>query len=363
MYMIKKKNSFIDNGGKGMRLYSNEIVFKGHPDKVCDQISDAILDECLKQDRFSRVAVETVGGKGHIFVTGEITTNAEFNLEVIVKNILDDVGYDSSKYVVIDNIGKQSRDIALGVNTGGAGDQGMMFGYACNDTIELLPLAQVILQDFSRRYTELLKTYDDLMPDGKAQITGYYDDDFKLIKIKTFTISYQNKEENRKFTDELLIDTANEIVNKYGLEIEEFLINPTGKFLVGGFDGDAGLTGRKIVVDTYHSFANVGGGAFSGKDPTKVDRSGAYKARQIARRYLKEKDLKWCQVQLSYAIGIAEPLAIYIDSDQGYIAPDGSLYNECKPLNIINDLDLRKPIFSETAKYGHFGNSNFSWER
>ncbi len=345
-----------------MKLFSNEIVFRGHPDKVCDQISDAILDECLRQDKNSRVAVETMGGKGKIFVTGEITTNAIFNVEEIVKSILDEIGYDSSKYDVIDNIGKQSSDIAMGVDVGGAGDQGMMFGYACNDTEELLPLAQVILQELSKNYDVLTKMNDNFLPDGKAQITGYYNDDFELVRIKTFTISYQNKEVDRSYTDRVLKNIALNICNKYNIVVEEFLINPTGKFLIGGFEGDAGLTGRKIVVDTYHSFANVGGGAFSGKDPTKVDRSAAYKARQIAKRHLKEYNLKWCEVQLSYAIGVDKPLAIYIDSDKGYIEPTEELYEECKPLNIINDLDLREPIYKDTAKYGHFGNKDFSWE-
>lgn len=347
-----------------MKLYSNEIVFKGHPDKVCDQISDTILDECLKQDPYSRVAVEAVGGKGKVFITGEITTKAELDIEKIVKCVLKEVGYNADKYEIIDNIGKQSPDIALGVDTGGAGDQGMMFGYACDDTEELLPLAQVILQRFSKKYNELsdLFFFGGFKSDGKAQITGYYDDDFKLIKIKTFTISYQNDENHREMTDMFLKNIATSICNDYDIKIEEFLINPTGKFLVGGFDGDAGLTGRKIVVDSYHGFANVGGGAFSGKDSSKVDRSGAYKARQIAIRYLKQYDLKWCEVQLSYAIGKAVPLAIYIDSNIGNIEPTDKLYEECKPLNIIKDLDLRKPIFRETAKFGHFGNKNFTWE-
>ena len=345
-----------------MKLFSNEIVFRGHPDKVCDQISDAILDECLKQDKYSRVAVETMGGKGKVFVTGEITTNAILDIEKIVKCTLNEVGYDSSKYEVVDNIGKQSSDIALGVDTGGAGDQGMMFGYACNDTEELLPTAQVILQKLSKNYDVLTRMNNNFLPDGKAQITGYYNDDFKLVRIKTFTISYQNKEIERSYTDGILKNIAINICNEYGIEVEEFLINPTGKFLIGGFEGDAGLTGRKIVVDTYHSFANVGGGAFSGKDPTKVDRSAAYKARQIAKRYLREFNLKWCEVQLSYAIGVAEPLAVYIDSDKGNISPAKKLYEECKPLNIINDLNLRQPIYKDTAKYGHFGNKKFSWE-
>lgn len=346
-----------------MRLFSNEIVFRGHPDKVCDQISDAILDECLNQDPYSRVAVETVGGKGKVFITGEITTKAEFNTRQIVKRVLDDVGYDSSKYEVVDNIGKQSPDIAQGVDAGGAGDNGMMFGYACNDTEVLLPLAQVILQDFSRNYDALRRMHKGFLPDGKAQITGYYDENFKLQKIKTFTVCYQNTEKERDATDHTIKCLVLNICKKYNIEIEQFLINPTGKFMVGGFDGDAGLTGRKIVVDTYQSFANVGGGAFSGKDPTKVDRSGAYKVRQIAKRYLKEYDLKWCEVQLSYAIGKAEPLAIYINSDVGHIEPLNSLYEECKPLNIITDLQLRNPIYLPTAQFGHFGHSEFTWEQ
>jgi len=346
-----------------MKLFSNEIVFRGHPDKVCDQISDAILDECIKQDKYSRVAVETVGGKGKIFITGEITTKAKLNIEKIVKGVLDEIGYDSSAYEIIDNIGRQSSDIALGVDIGGAGDQGMMFGYACNDTPELLPTAQVILQNFSQAYEVARKNSDVFLPDGKAQITGYYTDDFKLERIKTFTISYQNTETDRENTDEIVKSIARRICDKYDVEIEEFLVNPTGKFMIGGFEGDAGLTGRKIVVDSYHGFANVGGGAFSGKDPTKVDRSGAYKARQIAKRYLIEKDLKWCEVQLSYAIGVAEPLAIYIDSSIGNIEPSEELYRECKPLNIIHDLDLRKPIYKQTAMFGHFGNNDFEWEK
>lgn len=237
-----------------------------------------------------------------------------------------------------------------------------MFGYACDDTEELLPLAQVILQKLSRKYSELCEKHDDFLPDGKAQITGYYDDDFNLVRIKTFTISYQNKEVDRDGTDQMLMNIVNTILNEYKIDVEEYLINPTGKFLIGGFEGDAGVLGRKIVVDAYQSFANVGGGAQSGKDPTKVDRSGAYKTRQIAKRYLKEYNLKWCEVQLGYAIGLAQPLSIYIDSDKGSITPTKELYGECKPQNIIKDLELRKPIFKETAKYGHFGNKNFSWE-
>lgn len=338
-----------------MKLYSNEIVFRGHPDKVCDQISDAILDECLRQDKNSRCGIETVGGKGKIFITGEITSKADIDIKVIAKRVLSDVGY-STDYEIIDNIGKQSIDIALGTNNAinGAGDNGMMFGYACNDTEQMLPTAMVILQELSKQYDELRKKDNRFLQDGKAQITGMYDNNMKLKYIKTFTVCYQNTEEDRKETDEIIRKICTEIAKKYRIKIREFLINPTGRFKIGGFDGDAGLTGRKIVVDSYQSFANVGGGAFSGKDPTKVDRSGAYKAREIAKYTLKKFDLKWCEVQLSYAIGLEKPLAIYIDSDIGNIKPTKELYEECKLKNIINDLDLKNKCYEETARFGHF---------
>ncbi len=338
-----------------MRLYTNEIVFRGHPDKVCDQISDALLDAYLKEDKHSRCGIEVMGGKGKIFVTGEVTSNAHVDIEKIVKRVLKDVGYDTN-YEIIDNLGRQSPDIALGTNdlVGGAGDQGMMFGYACNDTKEFLPLAMVILQRFSKWYDEERKKCSYLMSDGKAEITGYYDDKIKLKKIKYFTISYQNDEKHRDYTDNLIKKTCLNICNDYGIEIEEFLINPTGRFEIGGFLGDSGLTGRKIVVDSYQSFAKVGGGAFSGKDPTKVDRSAAYKAREIAKQYLKKYDLSWCEVVISYAIGIDEPLSIYIDSDKGYIEPEESLYLECTPKNIIKDLNLLNTCYEEKARFGHF---------
>lgn len=344
-----------------MRLFSNEIVFRGHPDKVCDQISDALLDEYIKGDKKSRCAIETVGGKGKIFITGEVTSNTKVNVEDVVKSVLKDVGY-LTDYEIINNIGIQSKDIALGTNDEvlGAGDQGMMFGYACNDNIYYLPTAMVILKELSMEYDKLLKVDNRFKSDGKAQITGYYDENMKLIKIKTFTISYQNTEKERKSTDKIIIDICNNICSKYNIEVEEYLINPTGKFEIGGFLADAGLTGRKIVVDSYQGFAPVGGGAFSGKDPTKVDRSGAYKARLIAIYYLKKYNLKWCRVQLSYAIGIRKPLAIYIDSDKGMLNDEptinkySNLYEECEPKNIIDDLNLLNDCFYERSKFGHF---------
>lgn len=346
-----------------MTLYSNEIVFRGHPDKVCDQISDALLTAYLQQDPNSRCGIEVVGNKGYIFIGGEVTTNALVDVGSIVRATLADIGYDPDAYALINTLGTQSADIAQGVDTGGAGDQGMMFGYACNDTPEYVPTAMAILQELAQSYDALRKALPrSFYPDGKAQITGWYDEDFNLKKIKTFTISYQNSEEDRVFTDETIKGLALQICRDYEIEVEEFLINPTGRFNIGGFEGDAGLTGRKIVVDNYHSFANVGGGAFSGKDPSKVDRSAAYKARQIAIEYLKEHNLKWCEVQLSYAIGVAQPLAIYIDSDKGNITPGDGLYEYCTPNHIIEEFDLKNFDYTKTAQFGHFG-QNFPWEQ
>jgi S-adenosylmethionine synthetase len=337
-----------------MKYFSNEIVFRGHPDKVADQISAAILKECVKQDKNTRAGIEVTGGKGKIFITGEITTNAKINIKKITKRVLKDTGY-STKYKIINNLGKQSVDIAQGVDVGGAGDQGMMFGYACNDTDKLLPTAMVILQEFAQHYDMLRQCDNRFLPDGKAQITGLYDDNFKLVSIRDFTISYQNTEKERESTDEMLKILATRLCKKYGInQIDRFLINPTGKFLIGGFDGDAGLTGRKIVVDAYQSFANVGGGCQNGKDATKVDFSASHMARKIACEYLKSHNLKWCEVQLSYAIGVAEPLAIYIDSNIGNITPDDSLYARCTPKNIIDELHLLDIDYEELAMFGHY---------
>ena len=352
-----------------MKLYSNEIVFRGHPDKVCDQISDALLDAFLSGDSGSRCGIEVMGGKGKIFITGEVTSAAKVDVEAVVMRVLKEVGYingDNAEnltpsgtlkdFEIINNLGVQSQDIALGTNdeVGGAGDQGMMFGFACDDNAEYKPTAMVIMQEFSKFYDELRQKDSRFLADGKTQLTGEYDDNMRLIKIKDWTISYQNTETNRAETDQILIDKAREIAGKYGVEVEKFLVNPTGKFLIGGFMGDAGLTGRKIVVDSYQSFAPVGGGAFSGKDPSKVDRSAAYKAREIAVDYLKRYNLHSCEVQLSYAIGIAAPLAIYINGDGKSITPEPELYAACTPKNIIKDLDLLHKKYEDTAKFGHF---------
>ena len=234
-----------------------------------------------------------------------------------------------------------------------------MFGYACNDTPKMLPTAMVILQEFAMFYDKLCHKDKRFLPDGKAQITGLYDNSFKLVKIKDFTISYQNTEEDRDYTDAILEGAARFICISNGVtDIDRFLINPTGKFLIGGFDGDAGLTGRKIVVDAYQSFANVGGGCQNGKDATKVDFSASHMARKIACEYLKSHDLKWCEVQLSYAIGVAEPLAIYIDSNVGNIVPDDSLYARCTPKNIIEELHLLDIDYEKLAMFGHYTEAN-----
>lgn len=363
-----------------MHFQSNEIVFASHPDKVADRISDAIVDACLSEDKNSRCGFEVVGGKGKIFITGEFETNAtNLNIKEIVRNVLSEAGYfttyrrrldtnemTANDFEIIQNAGFQSPDIAQGVNTGGAGDQGIMYGYACRDTARYVPLAMHILQTFSMWYDIKRKQDPRFLPDGKAQITGCYDEDGKLRYIKDFVISYQNTEEDRETTDEIIKNFLVGLCHQYYISIENFHINPTGKFLVGGFDGDAGLTGRKTVVDTYQGFAPTGGGALSGKDPTKVDRSGAYKARQIAIRYLNSHpEVNWIQVQLSYAIGIAEPMAIYINSDKGIITDvPKSLYEECTPARIIKDLHLTDCSFkySDTAKFGHFGVAGFPWE-
>lgn len=340
------------------KLYSNEIVFRGHPDKVCDEIAGAILREYIKRDQQTHAGIEVCGGKGKIFITGEVSSLARVNVKKIAKKVLKSVGYRTN-YKIINNIGLQSPDINQGVTQSsgeiGAGDQGMMFGYACNDTEEMLPTAMVILQRLSKTYDDLRRENPkDFYPDGKAQITGVYDENFRLKRIKTFVISYQNAEINREKTDELLKSIASGIAKDFNIEVEEFLINPTGKFLIGGFDGDAGLTGRKIVVDAYQSFANVGGGNMNGKDPSKVDFSAAHKARQLAKRIVKNMKLKWAEVQLSYAIGVAEPVAIYIDSNRGNIEPPKTWYKECKPANIIKELGLLEVDYEELAKFGHF---------
>ena len=321
---------------------------------MCDQISAALLKAYVAGDKQTRAGIEVLGGKGIIVVSGEVTSSTIVDVDAVVKRVLADVGYRTD-YQIINNIGLQSKDIAMGVDTGGAGDQGMMFGYACDDTQNLLPTAMCILQDFAQYYDELRQRDHRFLPDGKAQITGVYDDSFRLAGIKDFTVSYQNTEIEREATDAIIRDIIDLVTGFYGIfDIDKIHINPTGKFQLGGFDADVGLTGRKIVVDAYQSFANVGGGCMNGKDCTKVDFSAAHKARQIACECLEAKGLRWCEVQLSYAIGLDKPLAIYIDSDQGNIEPYSELYEECTPANIIRDLRLYDADYEQLAKYGHF---------
>lgn len=350
-------------------LRSNEIVFIGHPDKIADQISDNILAAYLNEDIDSRVAVETCCGKYKIFITGEITSKAHVDKEKIVKDLLKYFGYNPSEWEVIDNTCEQSRDIALGVNETslkemGAGDQGICYGYAFSETKEYMPIAQVILQRLSRAYTKLFETDSRFKSDGKAQITGYYDKSYRLLKIKTFLCSYQNTEKERDKTDKILKDIIDDICKDFNIEIEEYLFNPTGRFEIGGILGDSGLTGRKLLIDNYHTFGQVGGGAFSSKDMTKVDRSGAYIAREIAVKYLEELNARMVEVEIGYSIGLPKPLSIrikYYDTKENknkFKIPTEEDYEMCKVGNIVkryNDIIKKNPNWiKEICKYGHF---------
>lgn len=354
-------------------LHTNEIVFIGHPDKIADQISDYILNAYLQQDINSRVAVETCCGKYKIFITGEITSDAVVDKTKIVKDLLNYFGYNADEWEVIDNTSLQSEDIKQGVDEGtdkelGAGDQGICYGYAFNDTKEYLPTAQVILQKFSKGYTKLFETDKRFKTDGKAQITGYYSETDKLIKIKTFLCSYQNTEEEREETDKILKDLIDKICMEYNITIEEYIFNPTGRFVIGGPLGDSGLTGRKLLIDNYHTFGKVGGGAFSSKDMTKVDRSGAYIARELAVKYLDKYFADNCEVEIGYSIGLSKPLSIrvrYYDSVKKQyfeVKPDPNDYDVCKVSNIVkryNDKIKSDPNWIlDICKYGHFTKKN-----
>ena len=352
-------------------LFTNEIVFSGHPDKICDQISDAIVDAYMMKDPNSHCAIETMGTRNNIIICGEIKSKTKFTDSEILPIITEILDYHNIDYIekisFTVKLNQQSPDINQGVETGGAGDQGMIYGYACRDTEQMLPKAQVMLQDFSQRYDGLRSFNSHFKSDGKAQITGLYNSHGVLLSIKKFVVSYHNDEINRKETDSIIKEMIYELCADYSIDIEEILINPTGKFKIGSFEGDSGLTGRKIIVDTYHSFAHHGGGAFSGKDPTKVDRSAAYKARQIARRIVKE-GYNWAEVQIAYTIGIDEPVSIRIITNLGEYEVPQNLYEECKPKNIIKDLKLKNISdtgfnYYQTALYGHFGRKEFPWEK
>jgi S-adenosylmethionine synthetase len=364
-------------------LFTSESVTEGHPDKMADQISDAVLDACLEQDPYSRVACETLLATGLVVIAGEITTRAYVDFQTLVRGVVAAIGYDNALYgfdsntcAVISSINKQSGDIAMGVDTGGAGDQGMMFGYATNETEELMPAAISFAHKLTRRLTEVRKSgqLPYLRADGKSQVTVEYDaKTHKPLRIDAVVISSQHSE--TVSTEELRADILKHVIQDVlpaNLldENTKYHINPTGRFVVGGPMGDSGLTGRKIIVDTYGGMGRHGGGAFSGKDPTKVDRSAAYMARYIAKNIVAAGLAERCEVQLAYAIGVAEPVSVLVDTFGTSTVDERRLEDlvranfQLTPKGIIESLNLRRPIFRKTAAYGHFGRSEkeFSWE-
>ena len=373
------------------KLFTSESVTEGHPDKVCDLISDSILDAYLEQDENSRVACETVASKGEIIVTGEITSKGTVDIEKIVRNTLKEIGYDNAK-TDIDyrtckvhiNISKQSDDIALGVDNAletkgkeegveGAGDQGLMFGFAVDETEELMPLPISLAHKLSRRLTLVRKEgiLDYLRPDGKTQVTVEYKKNVPY-RIDTVVVSTQHKEEVslEKIREDIKREVIEKVIPKELLDNNtKYFINPTGRFVIGGPLGDSGLTGRKIIVDTYGGYSRHGGGAFSGKDPTKVDRSAAYMARFIAKNIVANGFAKKCEIQLSYAIGVAKPISIYVETFGTNTIPEEDIANkvykifDLTPRGIIKFLDLKKPIYKLTTNYGHFGKENLPWEK
>ena len=344
------------------KIYTVESVTSGHPDKVCDQISDAILDACLEQDPMSRVAMEAFGGHGLLIVGGEVTTKAQVDFEKVARDVYREIGYTEDIKVIV-NVVQQSPDIAQGVDTGGAGDQGIMYGFATAETPEFLPKGIVLVHQLTKGLENLRKSGEIkwLGPDGKAQVTI---DGASGEKISTILVSTQHKEnvdqeEIRKTLIEKLIEPLVGDVSQI-----EILINPTGKFVVGGFEADTGLTGRKIMVDTYGGLIPHGGGCFSGKDPTKVDRSAAYMARYVAKTIVSEGKAKECLVSVAYAIGRAEPLMVEALNEKGEsINSEVVKRFDFRPQAIIERLGLRRPLYKKTAAYGHFGREEFPWEK
>ncbi|MDQ3633962.1 MAG: methionine adenosyltransferase [Aridibacter sp.] len=361
-------------------LFTSESVTEGHPDKISDQISDAILDALLEQDPNSRVACETLVTTGLAVVAGEITSNATINYQKIIRDTINDIGYNDANFgydcktlSVLNALGTQSPDIAQGVDTGGAGDQGLMFGFACNETAELMPMPIQMAHDLTHKLTEVRKNGElpYLRPDGKSQVSIEYKNG-KPFRVEAVVISSQHADdvENEQIRSDILEKVIKAVIPEDLLdENTKFHINPTGRFVVGGPMGDAGLTGRKIIVDTYGGYAPHGGGAFSGKDPTKVDRSAAYMARYIAKNIVAAELADKCTVQLAYAIGVAEPVSVLVDTHGTGKIDDEALAElvrsnfELTPEAIIKTLDLRRPIYKKTAAYGHFGREEFSWEK
>ena len=365
---------------QGHHLFTSESVTEGHPDKMADQISDAVLDAALKDDARSRVACETLLTTGLVLVAGEITTDTYIPVAQLVRDVVRDIGYDDhdkgfdfNTCAVMVTIDRQSPDIAMGVDTGGAGDQGLMFGYACRETPELMPAPIHYAHLLTRRLSEVRKNgqLPWLRPDGKSQITVEYDGD-KVRRIHTVVISTQHDEHitNATIRDSILKDVIKAALPAELLDDHTiYHVNPTGRFVVGGPMGDTGLTGRKIIVDTYGGSGHHGGGAFSGKDPSKVDRSAAYMGRYIAKNIVAAGLADRCEIQLAYAIGVAEPVSIAVEtfgtgqvSDEAIVKAVREVFS-CTPKAMIEALDLRRPIYRATAAYGHFGRDGFSWER
>ena len=362
-------------------LFTSESVTEGHPDKIADQISDAVLDAMLDQDKTSRVACETMVTTGLAVVAGEITTKAYVEIPKLVRSVIEDIGYDDAAYgfdchtcAVTTTIDQQSPDIAMGVNTGGAGDQGLMFGYACNETPELMPLPIMLAHKLAMRLSKVRKNGElgYLRPDGKTQVTVEYENG-RPSRIDTIVVSSQHSDKvtQKKIRADILKHVIEPLLPKKLMNGKpiKYHVNPTGNFVIGGPMGDCGLTGRKIIVDTYGGMGRHGGGAFSGKDPSKVDRSGCYAARWVAKNVVASGLCDRCEVQVAYAIGVAEPVSVMVDSfGTGKVSDDKLTalvrkHFDLTPRGIIEALKLRRPIYRRTAAYGHFGRGDFAWEQ